>query len=91
MVLAKGLDELALRIVKVAEENQIPTVENVPLARSIYASAELNRQIPPELYGAVADVLVYIYRVNNRDLSKELSKKDQSGEKQPRSDRPGSN
>jgi len=91
VVMAKGLDELALRIVKVAEENHIPTVENVPLARSIYASAELNRQIPPELYGAVADVLVYIYRVNNRDLSKELSKKDQSGGKQPRSDRPGSN
>ena len=43
--------ELALRIVKVAEEHKIPTVENVPLARSIYASAELNRQIPPELYG----------------------------------------
>ncbi|MET0017014.1 flagellar biosynthesis protein FlhB [Oscillibacter sp.] len=91
VVMAKGLDELALRIVKVAEENHIPTVEDVPLARSIYASAELNRQIPPELYGAVADVLVYIYRVNNRDLSKELSKKDQGGGKQPQSDRPGSN
>ena len=91
VVMAKGLDELALRIVKVAEENHIPTVENVPLARSIYASAELNRQIPPELYGAVADVLVYIYRVNNRDLSKELSKTDQSSGKQPQSDRPRSN
>ncbi len=79
VVLAMGLDELALRIVKVAEEHKIPTVENVPLARSIYASAELNRQIPPELYGAVADVLVYIYRLNNRDLSKELNQTDQHG------------
>ena len=90
VVLAKGLDALALLIVKAAEENQIPTVENVPLARSIYASAELNRQIPPELYGAVADVLVYIYRMNNRDLSKELNKKGQGGGKQPQSDRPES-
>lgn len=90
VVMAKGLDELALRIVKVAEENHIPTVENVPLARSIYASAELNRQIPPELYGAVADVLVYIYRMNNRDLSKELSKEGQSGGNKPGPDRPGS-
>jgi flagellar biosynthetic protein FlhB len=89
VVLAKGLDELALRIVKVAEENHIPTVENVPLARSIYASAELNRQIPPELYGAVADVLVYIYRMNNRDLSKELNRKDQRGGRRPPADRPG--
>ena len=47
--------------------------------RQIYASAELNRQIPPELYGAVADVLVYIYRLNNRDLSKELNQTDQHG------------
>lgn len=72
VVLAKGLDEVALRIVKTAEEHGIPTVEDVPLARSIYASAELNRQIPPELYGAVADVLVYVFRMNNRDLSKEM-------------------
>lgn len=63
LVLAKGLDELALRIVKVAEENGVAVVENVPLARSLYASAELDREIPSELYGAVADVLVYIYKL----------------------------
>lgn len=63
LVLAKGLDELALRIVKVAEENGIAIVENVPLARSLYAEAELGREIPAELYGAVADVLVYLYRI----------------------------
>jgi flagellar biosynthetic protein FlhB len=72
IVLAKGLDELALRIVSTAEENHVPTVENVPLARSIYASAELNHQIPAELYGAVADVLVYVFRLNKRDISREL-------------------
>ena len=41
-------------------------VENVPLARALYASGEVGREIPPELYNAVAEVLVYLYRLNNR-------------------------
>lgn len=65
VVLAMGQDELALRIIKVAEENQVAVVENVPLARALYANAELGREIPPEFYGAVAEVLVYIFRLNN--------------------------
>ena len=64
IVLAKGMDELALRIVKVAEENKVPTIENVPLARALYADAELDQEIPPELYNPVAEVLVYIFRLN---------------------------
>jgi flagellar biosynthetic protein FlhB len=64
IVLAKGQDELALRIVQVAEENHVAVMENVPLARALYAQTELNREIPPELYGAVAEVLVYIFRLN---------------------------
>lgn len=68
IVLAKGLDELALRIVRVAEENHVAVVENVPLARSLYGGAELDREIPPEFYGAVADVLVYLYRVDGKGV-----------------------
>ena len=83
VVLAKGLDELALRIVKTAQEHNVPTVENVPLARAIYASAELDRQIPPELYGAVADVLVYVFRLNNRDLAQELGRNEHGGQQPP--------
>lgn len=64
VVLAKGLDELALRIVKVAEEHQIATVENVPLAHALYDSTDLNREIPPELYGAVAEVMVYVLKLD---------------------------
>ena len=64
VVLAKGMDELALRIVKVAEENKVAVVENVPLARSLYASTDLNREIPPEHYGAVAEVLVYVLKLD---------------------------
>ena len=66
IVLAKGQDELALRIVQVAEENGVAVMENVPLARALYADAELNREIPPALYGAVAEVLVYIFRLNEQ-------------------------
>ena len=58
------MDELALRIVKVAEENGVSVVENVPLARSLYASVDLNREIPPELYGPVAEVLVYVLKLD---------------------------
>lgn len=65
IVLAKGLDELAMRIVKVAEEHQVPLIENVPLARSLYSATELNQEIPAELYGAVADVLVYLYKLGS--------------------------
>lgn len=64
VVLAKGQDELALRIVKVAEEAGVATIENVPLARALYAQTDLNQMIPQELYGAVAEVLVYIFRLN---------------------------
>ena len=65
IVLAKGQDELAGRIVRKAEEHHIAIIENVPLARALYATAELNREIPPELYNAVAEVLVYLYRLRN--------------------------
>ncbi|MBQ3496806.1 MAG: flagellar biosynthesis protein FlhB [Oscillospiraceae bacterium] len=70
VVLAKGMDALALRIVKVAQEHNIPAIENVPLARALYAEAELNHEIPPAFYGEVAEVLVYIYRLENRELTK---------------------
>jgi len=66
IVLAKGMDELALRIVKVAEENRVAVIENVPLARALYADVELDQEIPPELYNPVAEVLVYIFRLNEK-------------------------
>lgn len=67
VVLAKGQDQLALRIVRLAEENGVAIVENVPLARALYASTDLGQEIPPELYGAVAEVLVYLYQMNGKD------------------------
>lgn len=63
LVLAKGLDNLALRIVAVAEQHNITVVENVALARTLYAKAELYRTIPPDLYEDVAEIMVYLYKL----------------------------
>ena len=64
MGLAKGMDERALRIVRIAEESQVSVVENVPLARALYANVDLGREIPPELYGPVAEILVYVLKLD---------------------------
>lgn len=68
VVVAKGQDELALRIIRIAEENKVFVLENVPLARALYASTELNREIPPEHYGTIAEILVYIYQLSGKQI-----------------------
>ncbi len=60
---AKGVDALALRIREVAEENEVPIVENPPLARALYAAIELDEAVPPEHYKAVAQVIGYVMRL----------------------------
>ena len=62
-VLAKGAGFVAQRIREIAEENQIPIVEEKPLARSLYKMVEVGGYIPAELYRAVAEVLAYVYRL----------------------------
>ena len=62
-VIAKGLDEVALRIREVAEEHDVPVVENPPLARALHAACELDDDIPVEHYQAVAEVIGYIMRL----------------------------
>jgi flagellar biosynthesis protein FlhB len=61
---AKGADLIALRIRAVAEQHKIPIVENPPLARSLHGTAEIDREIPPEHYQAVAEVIGYVMRLN---------------------------
>jgi len=62
-VLAKGANLMAQRIVDVAREHNIPVVQNIPLARTIFKTVEVEQQIPPDLYIAVAEILAYIYRL----------------------------
>jgi flagellar biosynthetic protein FlhB len=62
-VVAKGKNYLALRIRAKAVENEVPIIENPPLARALYQSVEVGQEIPPQLYRAVAEVLAYIFKV----------------------------
>ncbi|MCW2961061.1 MAG: flhB [Thermoleophilia bacterium] len=65
-VVAKGVDLLALRIREIAEEANVVRVENRPLARELYAQVEVGHTIPGELFAAVAEVLAYVYRAEER-------------------------
>ena len=60
-VVAKGEGYVALRIREIAQDNSISIVENKPLARSLYSSVDIDQEIPPELYQAVATILAGIY------------------------------
>jgi flagellar biosynthetic protein FlhB len=68
-VVAKGADLLAQRIREIAEENGVAIVENRALARSLYAEVEVDQEIPPAFFAAVAEVLAFVYRTSRRRLS----------------------
>jgi flagellar biosynthetic protein FlhB len=57
---AKGADNIALKIREIAREHDIPIVENVPLARALYATVEIDDEIPVEHYHAVAEIIGYV-------------------------------
>ena len=61
--LAKGIDNIALKIREVAAEHDIPMVENPPLARALHATVEIDEEVPPEHYKAVAEVIGYVMRL----------------------------
>ncbi len=66
VVVAKGFDDVAQYIKELAKELEIPTVENVPLARGLADQVRVGRAIPVELYAAVAEVLAFVYRLQGR-------------------------
>ena len=68
VVVAKGKDQLALQIKKIAREHHVHIVQNPPLARSLYREVEVDRPIPEALFAAVAEVLAYVYKMNYRSL-----------------------
>jgi flagellar biosynthetic protein FlhB len=65
-VVAKGVDFLAMKIRDIAMENDIPIVENPPLARQIYFNVDIDQEVPEEMYKAVAQVLAYIFSLKER-------------------------
>ncbi|QTL34253.1 flagellar biosynthesis protein FlhB [Pseudoalteromonas viridis] len=63
MVIAKGVDELAMQIRKIAKGNEVPIVESPVLTRSLYHTTEVGDQIPQQLFTAVAQVLAYVFQL----------------------------
>ena len=70
IVIAKGVDHLALKMQAVARQHDVPRIENRPLARALYAQCKEGQMIPEDLYGAVADILGVIYRRRGRPWGK---------------------
>ena len=65
-LVAKGINHTAYRIKELAAEHNIPIVEDKNLARFIYKNVEIDEEIPEEIYKSVADILTYIFKINNK-------------------------
>ncbi len=63
---AKGVDAVAMRIREVAKEHDVPIVENPPLSRALYEGVDLDQEVPPEHYKAVAEIIGYIMRLKDK-------------------------
>ncbi|MCR4944398.1 MAG: fused FliR family export protein/FlhB family type III secretion system protein [Clostridium sp.] len=64
-VVAKGADLIALKIKEIAKENDVPIIENKPLARMMFKEVELDQEIPQDMYEAVAEILAMVYKLKN--------------------------
>ena len=68
VVVAKGMGWLAEKVKSLAKENQIPVIENKPLARTMYKTLKIGQMIPKELYSAVAEILSYVYKLKKKKV-----------------------
>ena len=66
VVVAKGIDHIAMRICEVARENNVPIVENRAVARALYAGVEIDQEVPTEHFKAVAEVISYVMRLKGQ-------------------------
>jgi len=66
VVVAKGMNLIAQKILDLAREHNVPEVENKPLAQTLYKTVDVGKEIPPELYRAVAEVLAYVYKLRRQ-------------------------
>ena len=78
VLLAKGVDNVALKIREIAMENEVPIVEDPPLARALYDSVELDSEIPFQYYKAVAKIISYLVKMKRGKFSKMLNKSKKS-------------
>lgn len=75
VVVAKGADYVAMKIIGIAEENDVTMVENKPLARALYDKIDVGREIAPEFYQPVAEILAFVYDLKNKKLPFEEEKR----------------
>ena len=66
-LIAKGTELIAKRIIEIAKEHNIPVVENPPVARALFRMVELNHEISPDLYKAVAEILIFVYNLRKNE------------------------
>lgn len=64
-LLAKGSELIAKQIIEIAEKHSVPIIDNAPVARAIFRLCDINQEIPPELYKAVAEILLFVYGLKN--------------------------
>ena len=65
MLIAKGTELIAKKIIDIAKEHNVPVIENPPVARALFRMVDINQSIPPELYKAVAEILMFVYKMKN--------------------------
>ncbi len=70
MLIAKGTELIAKKIIDIAKEHNVPVIENPPVARALYRMVEINQSIPPELYKAVAEILTFVYKMKKNTPNK---------------------
>lgn len=70
IVVAKGADIVAMKIREIAKENDIPIIENKPLARLLFKKVEIDQEIPVDMYQMVAEVLLMVYKMKNKKYFK---------------------
>lgn len=65
-LVAKGADNIAIKIKEIAKDNEVPIMENKPLARLIYKEVEIDQEIPQDMYQAVAEMLAMVYKLKKK-------------------------
>lgn len=79
MLVAKGTELIAKKIIQIAVENNVPVIDNPAVARAIFRIVEINHLIPPDLYKAVAEILLFVYNLkNNQNQGKIIDKMEKS-------------
>ncbi len=80
-LVAKGTELFAQKIKEIAKKHSIPVIENPPVARALFRLVEVNHQIPPDLYKAIAEILIFVYKLKKTTAQKQQIIKETAKEK----------